>query len=110
HLTVALDEKHKFPAHIIGTDTHTDLAVIKLDGAHKNLPTLGFGNSEQIKVGDWAIAIGSPFGLSHTVTVGMISAKGRGQMGILDVEDFIQTDAAINPGSSGGALLNASGE
>lgn len=113
-ITVTLDEKHKRSAHIVGIDPKTDLAVIKLDrdpkGFNGPYPTLSFGNSDAIQVGDWAVAIGSPFGLNRTVTSGIISAKGRAQMGILDVEDFIQTDAAINPGSSGGPLLNIQGE
>ena len=104
------DEKRKFIAHIVGTDPKTDLALIELDEKQKNLPILGFGNSDLIKVGDWAIAIGSPFGLNRSMSFGIISAKSRGQMGLLDIEDFIQTDAAINPGSSGGPLLNSNGE
>jgi serine protease Do len=113
-ITVTLDERHRRSAHVIGVDPKTDVAIIKLDHESRadagKLPTLGFGNSEQILVGDWAVAIGSPFGLNRTVTSGIVSAKGRGQMGILDIEDFIQTDAAINPGSSGGPLLNTQGE
>ncbi len=111
-ITVALDEKHKVLAQVIGVDPKTDLAVIKIDvDADKlKLPVLDFGNSEQIAVGDGVLAIGTPFGLTHSVSSGIISAKGRAQMGIVDIEDFIQTDAAINPGSSGGPLLNTQGE
>ena len=118
-ITVTIDEKHKRPAKVVGVDKKTDLAVLKLEnyaadgkqvGPLHDLPSIQFGNSNQIKVGDWAVAIGSPFGLNRTVTSGIISAKGRNQMGILDVEDFIQTDAAINPGSSGGPLLNIQGQ
>lgn len=113
-ITVTLDEKDKRSARVVGIDPKTDLAVIRLahdpKGFNGPYPTLSFGNSDAIQVGDWAVAIGSPFGLNRTVTSGIISAKGRAQMGILDVEDFIQTDAAINPGSSGGPLLNIRGE
>ncbi len=109
-VTVVFDEKHKTNAQVIGTDPKTDLAVLKIEGSKKNYPTINFGNSDQIREGDWAIAIGSPYGLNRSLSLGVISAKGRAQMGILDIEDFIQTDAAINPGSSGGPLLNVRGE
>jgi serine protease Do len=111
-ITVVIDEKTKLLARVIGTDDKTDLAVIQIDlkPGQKPLPVLGFGNSDQMSVGDWVVAIGSPFGLSQTVTSGIVSAKGRGRMGILDIEDFLQTDAAINPGNSGGPLLNLKGE
>lgn len=109
-VTVTLDEKHKLTARVVGDDPKTDLAVIRLESDRKDFPVLDFGDSNQIKVGDWAVAIGSPFGLNRSVSSGIISAKGRAQMGILDIEDFIQTDAAINPGSSGGPLLNIEGE
>lgn len=109
-ITVKLDEKHKISAKIVGTDSKTDLAVIKIDKKGKDYPTLSFGDSKQVKVGDLAIAIGSPFGLTRTMTQGVVSAIGRTQMGIVEMENFIQTDAAINPGSSGGPLLNVNGE
>ena len=110
-VTVAFDEKQKYSAHTLGGDPKTDLAVIQLDQPPKQkLPTLAFGDSDAIHVGDWALAVGSPFGLSHSVTSGIISAVGRGRLGMLDIEDFIQTDAAINPGNSGGPLLNSKGE
>ncbi len=110
-VTVTIDEKHKSPAHVIGIDLKTDLAVIRLDTPPKsNLPTLPFGDSDLIQVGDWTLAIGSPFGLNRSVTSGIISAVGRARLGMLDIEDFIQTDAAINPGNSGGPLLNVKGE
>jgi serine protease Do len=109
-VTVALDEKTKVQAKVLGTDPKTDLAVIQIQSKQESYPILSFGNSDQLQVGDWAIAIGSPFGLTQSVSFGIISAKGRGHMGILDIEDFIQTDAAINPGSSGGPLLNSRGE
>ena len=110
-ITVIFGEKQKSKAHLVGTDPKTDLALLQIDGPKRgDYPVIAFGNSDQIHEGDWAIAIGSPFGLNRSVSFGIISAKGRAQMGILDVEDFIQTDAAINPGSSGGPLLNTQGE
>ncbi|AZU10884.1 DegQ family serine endoprotease [Chlamydia psittaci] len=105
---VTLHDGQKYPAKVIGLDPKTDLAVIKINA--NKLPHLTFGNSDNLKVGDWAIAIGNPFGLQATVTVGVISAKGRNQLHIADFEDFIQTDAAINPGNSGGPLLNIDGK
>jgi serine protease Do len=109
-VTVSLDGKNKEEAEVVGTDPKTDLAVVRLKNPRKNMPILAFGDSSRLETGDWAIAVGSPFGLSQSVSFGIISAKGRGHMGILDIEDFIQTDAAINPGSSGGPLLNSRGE
>jgi serine protease Do len=109
-VTVTIDEHHKYPARVIGADSHTDIALIKIIPKVSSLPTLKFGNSDEVQVGDWAVAIGNPFGLTHSVTSGIISAKGRAQMGVFDTEDFIQTDAAINPGNSGGPLLNINGE
>jgi Do/DeqQ family serine protease len=106
-LTVTLNDNREFNAKIIGTDPTTDLALIKIDG--KNLPTLPIGNSDDIKVGEWVIAVGNPFGLNNTVTAGIISAKAR-SLGQNGVESFIQTDAAINRGNSGGALVNTKGE
>ncbi len=107
-LTVLLGDKRKFSAKLIGTDPKTDLAVIKID--ETNLPTLRWGNSRHLQVGELVLAVGNPFGLNQTVTMGIISAIGRANMGIVDYEDFIQTDAAINPGNSGGALVNLRGE
>jgi len=95
-------------AKLIGTDPKTDLAVIKIGETH--LPTLRWGNSNNLQVGELVLAVGNPFGLNQTVTMGIISAIGRANMGIVDYEDFIQTDAAINPGNSGGALVNLQGE
>jgi serine protease Do len=110
-ITIVFDDNRKAGAHLRGGDSKTDLAVLQLDHPPQNpLPTLTFGNSTQLNVGDWIIAVGSPFGLNHTVTSGIISAVGRGQLGMLDIEDFIQTDAPINPGNSGGPLLNSHGE
>jgi len=96
-------------AKLIAADEKSDVAVIKVNSGTK-LPFLPVGDSNQLEIGDWAIAIGNPFGLSTTLTVGVISAKGRANMGITDYEDFIQTDAAINPGNSGGPLLNIDGK
>lgn len=107
-ITVKLLDGRTFQGKVIGSDPLSDVAVIKVE-AH-NLPTLPLGNSDMNRVGEWVIAIGNPFGLTHTVTVGVISAKGRSGIGITDIEDFIQTDAAINPGNSGGPLLNLKGE
>lgn len=106
-LTVTLTDNREFSARIIGTDKMTDLALIKIEG--KNLPTLPIGNSDKLKVGEWVIAIGNPFGLNNTVTAGIVSAKAR-SLYANGVESFIQTDAAINQGNSGGALVNAQGE
>lgn len=107
-ITVRLADKREFPAKVVGTDPQSDVAIIKIDG--KDLPVLPLGNSDKLEVGEWVIAIGSPFELSQTVTVGVVSAIGRNRMGITDYENFIQTDAAINPGNSGGPLLNIRGE
>ena len=98
----------EYQAEIIGTDSGSDLAVIKID--ETDLPFLQLGNSENLEVGDWVLAVGNPFGLSHTLTAGVVSAKGRSGIGLSDYEDFIQTDAAINPGNSGGPLVNLEGE
>ena len=106
-LTVTLNDNREFNARIIGTDKTTDLALIKIDG--KNLPTLPIGDSEKLKVGEWVIAVGNPFNLNNTVTAGIVSAKAR-SLYANGVESFIQTDAAINAGNSGGALVNTQGE
>ncbi len=106
-LTVTLEDNREFNAKIIGTDPSTDLALIKIDG--KSLPTLPIGDSDRLQVGEWVIAVGNPFGLSNTVTAGIVSAKAR-SIGANGVESFIQTDAAINRGNSGGALVNTRGE
>jgi len=107
-IRVYTSDKRELKARIIGADPKTDIAVVKVDA--KNLPTLPFADSSQAQVGDIVLAIGNPFGVGQTVTMGIISATGRGNLGIEDYEDFIQTDAAINPGNSGGALINASGQ
>lgn len=103
-ITVTMMGGKKMTAQVVGTDPRTDLAVIKIDG--KNFPYLDLGNSDDLEVGDWVIAIGNPFGLDATVTVGVVSALGRNQLKLTEFENWIQTDAAINPGNSGGPLLN----
>jgi serine protease Do len=107
-ITVTFGNKHEMKAKLIGTDAKTDIAVLKVDAT--NLPTISLSDSSQAKVGDVVLAMGSPFGLKQTVTMGIVSARGRTGLGIEDYEDFIQTDASINPGNSGGALLNTRGE
>ena len=107
-IKVKLSDKREFKGKVIGTDPKTDLAVIKIDSNH--LPVIKLGDSEKLKVGETVIAVGNPYGLSQTVTSGIVSATGRANVGIADYEDFIQTDAAINPGNSGGALVNVKGE
>ncbi len=107
-VTVKLADGREFKAKIVGTDPASDVAVLKIKA--EGLPILPLGDSDKIEVGEWVIAIGNPFGLTQTVTVGVISAKGRSGVGITDYEDFIQTDAAINPGNSGGPLVNLRGE
>jgi serine protease Do len=108
-IDVTLLDKRKFKAKVIGIDSKTDLGVLKIDA--KDLPTLTLGDSSKVRVGDIALAMGQPFGLGQTVTMGIISAKGRNGLGIIEgYEDFIQTDAAINPGNSGGALVDARGD
>jgi len=107
-LTVSMADKREMKARVIGTDAKTDIALIKVDA--RDLPHVVLGDSSKVEVGDIALAMGNPFGLGQTVTMGIISATGRGGLGIEDYEDFIQTDASINPGNSGGALVNTRGE
>jgi len=107
-VTVALADKREFKASIVGSDAKSDVALLKIDAA--DLPALRLGDSSTAQVGDVVLAIGNPFGLGQTVTMGIVSALGRGNLGIERYEDFIQTDAAINPGNSGGALINTRGE
>ena len=106
-IVVALKDGRETLAGVIGSDPETDLAVLKID--LKNLPAITIGRSDSIRIGDVALAIGNPFGVGQTVTMGIISATGRNQLGLNNYEDFIQTDAAINPGNSGGALVDANG-
>jgi len=106
---VTLSDKREVKARVVGTDPKTDIAVLKIDDGNK-LPAITIGDSSKVQVGDYALAVGNPFGVGQTVTMGIISATGRGGLGIEDYEDFIQTDAPINPGNSGGALVNDRGE
>ena len=107
-ITVALADKREIRGKVIGADPVTDIALLKIDV--RGVPVLPWGDSSALKVGEWVLAIGSPFQLSQTVTAGIVSATGRNNVGFADYEDFIQTDAAINPGNSGGALINSRGE
>jgi serine protease Do len=107
-ITVALSDKREVRGRLVGTDPATDIALIKLDV--QGLPAVPWGDSSKLQVGEWVLAIGSPFQLSQTVTAGIVSATGRSNVGFSEYEDFIQTDAAINPGNSGGALINTRGQ
>ena len=112
-LEVLMNDNSTYDARIIGTDEASDLALIKIDA--KNLSPITFGDSESVKIGEWVLAVGNPFGFNSTVTAGIISAKARSlgqnaQKSGLNIESFIQTDAALNPGNSGGALVNLKGE
>jgi Do/DeqQ family serine protease len=107
-IIVRLSDARKFTARLVGRDPRTDLAVLKID-APAALPAAELGDSDRLRVGQWAIAIGNPFGLDRTVTVGIVSATGRTRLGVTTYESFIQTDASINPGNSGGPLLNLDG-
>ena len=107
-IRVVLSDKREFKAKLIGTDSKTDIAVIKIEAT--GLSPIAWADSDQLEVGEFVLAVGSPFGLTQTVTMGIVSAVGRASMGIAEYEDFIQTDAAINPGNSGGALVNVRGE
>jgi serine protease Do len=107
-IRITLYDKRNFRGKVVGSDPKTDIAVVKISA--DDLQTVPWGNSDKLQVGEFVLAIGNPFGLSHTVTMGIISAVGRANVGIADYEDFIQTDAAINPGNSGGPLVNIKGE
>jgi len=107
-IKVLLSDKREFKGKLVGTDPKSDLAVVRIDA--KNLPTVPWGDSAKMQVGEYVLAIGNPFGLNQTVTMGIVSAIGRANVGITDYEDFIQTDAAINPGNSGGAMVNTHGQ
>jgi len=106
-IRVKFQNGKEYKAKVTGSDPKSDVAVIEIDDA--NIPALSLGNSTQLSVGEWVIAIGNPFGLQNTLTVGVVSAKGRTSVGINDYENYIQTDAAINPGNSGGPLVNLDG-
>jgi Do/DeqQ family serine protease len=108
HISVTLPDRRRLQGILVGSDAATDIAVLRITG--HGLPTLGWGNSSNLRVGEYVLAIGNPFQLSQTVTMGIVSALGRSNIGIADYEDFIQTDAAINPGNSGGALVSTKGE
>lgn len=107
-IKVTLYDKQEYKGKVIGSDPKTDIAIIKIKAA--DLPAVNWGDSDKLDVGEFVLAFGNPFGLSHTVTMGIVSALGRASVGIADYEDFIQTDAAINPGNSGGPLVNVRGE
>ncbi len=107
-IKISLPDKREFKGKVVGSDPKTDVALVKVSTT--GLPTLSFGDSDKLQVGDYVFAIGDPFGIGETATMGIVSATGRGNLDIEDYEDFIQTDAAINPGNSGGALVNARGE
>ena len=107
---IRLSSKEEFRGRVVGSDPKTDLAVVTFDPGRTELRVAQFGNSDALRVGEWAIAIGNPFGLDQTVTVGVVSAVGRADVGIATYENFIQTDASINPGNSGGPLVNLRGE
>ncbi len=107
-IKVTLVDKRAFKGRVVGSDPKADVAIVRIDA--NNLPVLKWGDSDRLRVGEFVLAIGSPYGLSNTVTMGIISAVGRANVGIADYEDFIQTDAAINPGNSGGPLVNVKGE
>ena len=107
-VTVAVGDRRELRAKIVGTDSWTDLALLKVEAT--NLPVIPWGDSTRLKVAEWVMAVGNPFSLNQTVTLGVVSALGRAGVGISTYEDFIQTDAAINPGNSGGALINSRGE
>eukprot|EP00831_Metopus_contortus_P072582 TRINITY_DN66224_c0_g1_i1.p1 TRINITY_DN66224_c0_g1~~TRINITY_DN66224_c0_g1_i1.p1 ORF type:complete len:153 (+),score=36.39 TRINITY_DN66224_c0_g1_i1:180-638(+) len=107
-IEITFNNKEKYPAEVIGTDSDSDIAVLKIKQNNKDFPFLDLGDSDKLKIGQWAIAIGNPYGLNNTMTVGIVSATGRNGMGIENYEDFIQTDASINPGNSGGPLVAVS--
>lgn len=109
-IKVALSDAREYEAELVGTDPSSDLAVIRLKEAPDDLEALPFGDSSALRLGEPVLAIGNPFGVGQTVTMGIVSATGRANVGIVDYEDFIQTDAAINPGNSGGALVNLEGQ
>ena len=107
-VTVTLADNREFEAEIVGRDESTDIALLEIDA--NGLPTVPWGDSTALRIAEWVLAVGNPFQLNQTVTLGIVSAVGRDNLGVARYEDFIQTDAAINPGNSGGALINSSGE
>jgi len=109
NIEITLNDRKKYEAKLIGTDTKNDIALLKID-AGETLPHIPFSNSDNVKVGEWVLAVGNPYNLTSTVTAGIVSAKGRDLQGNTATDSFIQTDAAVNPGNSGGALVNTRGE
>jgi serine protease Do len=107
-ITVTLADDREFAADLVGRDESTDIALLRIEAS--GLPTIPWGDSSELRVAEWVLAVGNPFQLNQTVTLGIVSAVGRDNLGVARYEDFIQTDAAINPGNSGGALINARGE
>ncbi len=107
-IKVLISDKREFKGKVIGSDPKTEISIVKIEAS--GLPTIAWGNSDLLQVGEVVLAVGNPYGLNQTVTMGIVSALGRANVGIADYEDFIQTDAAINPGNSGGALVNVKGE
>ncbi|HEU5058166.1 MAG TPA: trypsin-like peptidase domain-containing protein, partial [Kofleriaceae bacterium] len=107
---VTLSDGRELDGKVVGVDSESDIALVRIQGKAKNLVPIRFGDSTRLRLGDVVLAIGNPFGVGQTVTMGIVSATGRSRVGIVDYEDFIQTDAAINPGNSGGALVNMRGE
>ncbi len=107
-IIITLNDKRKFEAELIGSDPNTDIALLKIDA--KNLPAIKYGNSDNVVLGEWVLAVGNPYNLTSTVTAGIISAKARKLGGKMNLESFLQTDAAVNQGNSGGALVNIRGE
>jgi serine protease Do len=107
-IVASFRDGRRVPVRVVGTDSQTDVAVLKVDAT--NLTPIPFGSSERARVGEWVVAVGSPFGLDYTVTAGVLSAKGRYGIGMNSIEDYLQTDASINPGNSGGPLVNLDGE
>eukprot|EP00814_Leptocylindrus_danicus_P001616 CAMPEP_0116008756 /NCGR_PEP_ID=MMETSP0321-20121206/3040_1 /TAXON_ID=163516 /ORGANISM="Leptocylindrus danicus var. danicus, Strain B650" /LENGTH=309 /DNA_ID=CAMNT_0003477615 /DNA_START=27 /DNA_END=953 /DNA_ORIENTATION=+ len=108
-IEITLNNRKKYEAELIGTDSKNDIALLKIDVGDQ-LPYIPFSNSDNVKIGEWVLAVGNPYNLTSTVTAGIVSAKGRDLQGNQDVDSFIQTDAAVNPGNSGGALVNTRGE
>jgi serine protease Do len=109
-ILITMVDEREMEAEIVGTDPKSDVAVLRIKGDLKGITPIPIGDSTKLRLGEIVLAMGNPFGLEHTVTMGIVSAKGRANVGITDYEDFIQTDAAINPGNSGGALINLKGE
>ncbi len=110
-IEVTIEDNKVYKAQLVGTDPATDIALLKIDA--ENLPTISYGDSDNLRLGEWVLAIGSPYGLTSTITAGIVSAKGRSMPNYkqeFKIESFIQTDAAVNPGNSGGALVNIRGE